>query len=318
MLRSANQKLVYSSVNLKQVDYMCMLNSHLYPDSLILTSSGTLRIGTMDNLQKLHIRSLHLNETVRRICYQSETKTFGLITYRLDNVNQSIGSLCANQLVCKSGTLLPLTNEASSKSSDFNTGLFDMQTVNSFLLLDQNTFECLYSIQFQANEFTLSVLSIKFDENYFLVGCAQVNEDDPEPKTGRIVMFKFADNKLSYVTELNTKGAPYCMANLNGKLLVSVSNQLKLYEFKEGVFNLLTSYSDNVFITTLQCKNDFVLIGDIMKSCSVLTYRHDTNQLEQVAKDFSPVWLSSVEIIDDDNFLMCDCFNNVVSLKKDR
>ncbi|CAF0930077.1 unnamed protein product [Brachionus calyciflorus] len=316
VISSANQKLVYSSVNLKQVDYMCQLDSKLYPDSLILTSSGTLRIGTMDNLQKLHIRSLHLNETVRRICYQAETKAFGLISYRLDSVTQSVSTLCSNQLVCKNGGLFGLNETTASKSSDLST-FSDIQTIHSFIILDQNTFECLYSVQFMPNEFTLSVISIKFDENYFIVGCAQVNEDEPEPKQGRLVVFKLVDNKLSYVNEVSVKGGPYCMANLNGKLLVGISNQVKLYEFKDGQLSLLTSYSDNVFITNLQCRNDFILIGDIMKSCSVLTYRSDTNQLEQVAKDYTPVWLSSIEIIDDDNFLMCDCFDNVITLKKD-
>lgn len=110
VISSANQKLVYSSVNLKQVDYMCQFSSKLYAQCLILISGGTMRIGTMDNIQKLHIRSLHLNETVRRICYQAESKTFGLITCRLESVNQSVSTLCANQLIAKHGALVPISS----------------------------------------------------------------------------------------------------------------------------------------------------------------------------------------------------------------
>ena len=55
-----------------------------------------------------------------------------------------------------------------------------------------------------------------------------------------------------------------------------------------------------------------------MKSCAVLTYRVDTSTFEMVAKDYTPVWLSSLEMVDDDNFIMSDCFQNVITLKKDR
>lgn len=320
VISSANQKLVYSSVNLKQVDYMCQFNSTMYSDCLILLSTGTMRIGTMDNIQKLHIRSLHLNETVRRLCHQAESKTFGLITCRLDSTNQSVNTLCANQFVAKHGSLVPLVHNADtfSKSTDFSTGFVDLQNINSFLILDQNTFECLYSVRLQPNEFGLSIISMRFDDSYYVIGCAQMNEDEPEPKQGRLVIFKLSDNKLCYISELSTKGAPYCMTSLNNRLIVGISNQLKMYEFKDGQLELLASYSDNVFITHLQCKNEFIITCDIMKSCSVLTYREDTNNLELVAKDFTPIWLSSVEIVDDDNFIMCDCFNNIITLGKDR
>jgi DNA damage-binding protein 1 len=101
VISSANQKLVYSSVNLKQVDYMCQLNSRSYPDSLALLSAGVLRIGSMDSIQKLHIRSVQLNETPRRIAYQAETQSFGVVTIRID-------------LIGPTGEQKPLTLSASN------------------------------------------------------------------------------------------------------------------------------------------------------------------------------------------------------------
>ena len=115
VISSTNQKLVYSSVNLKQVEYMCEMNAKAYPQSLALLSAGTLRIGTMDSIQKLHIRSVQLNETARRISYQAETQTFGIITFRIDimSVNGELKPLqpsastqCANQQFSKSNSPL--------------------------------------------------------------------------------------------------------------------------------------------------------------------------------------------------------------------
>ncbi len=139
-------------------------------------------------------------------------------------------------------------------------------------------------------------------------------------------MFKFSiqtsffhpQDKLVQVCEKEIKGAPYCMQAFNGKLLVSVSNTLKLFELKENQLNQIASYSENIFIILLKCKNDFILIGDLTKSCAVITYRADTCTFELVARDHQPVWLSSLEMLDDDNFLMGDCFQNIITLKKDR
>ncbi len=47
VISTTNQKLVYSSVNLKQVEYMCQLNAKEYPNSLALLCSGVLRIGKL-------------------------------------------------------------------------------------------------------------------------------------------------------------------------------------------------------------------------------------------------------------------------------
>ena len=336
VISSTNQKLVYSSVNLKQVEYMCQLNSKLYPNSLALMSAGVLRIGKMDSIQKLHIRSVPLNETVRRISHQTETQTFGCITFRMDILSQNgetkpfqpcASSQCSNLYYSKPNQLVQANNHETSGPSTSNKSSndlsqFNTQVIHSFLLLDQNTFEVLHSIQFQQTEFATSIISMNFDNdpanNFFVIGCCYVNDDDPEPKLGRLILIKYHENKLTHVCEKEIKGAPYCLQNYNGKLLCSVSNQIKLFDYRDNQLNQISSYSDNVFITHLKSKNDFILIGDMMKSCAVLTYRVDTSTFEMVAKDYTPVWLSSLEMVDDDNFIMSDCFQNVITLKKDR
>ena len=126
VISSTNQKLVYSSVNLKQVEYMCQLNSKLYPNSLALMSGGILRIGKMDSIQKLHIRSVPLNETVRRISHQTETQTFGCITFRMDILGQNgetkpfqpcASSQCSNLYYSKANQLVQANNHETSGPS---------------------------------------------------------------------------------------------------------------------------------------------------------------------------------------------------------
>lgn len=42
--------------------------------SLALATDSTITIGTIDEIQKLHIRTVPLGETPRRIAYQEETQ----------------------------------------------------------------------------------------------------------------------------------------------------------------------------------------------------------------------------------------------------
>ncbi|CAH2218357.1 jg25464, partial [Pararge aegeria aegeria] len=71
---SSNHKLVFSNVNLKEVTHMCSLNAQAYPDSLALATVNTVTIGTIDEIQKLHIRTVHLGESPRRIAYQEASQ----------------------------------------------------------------------------------------------------------------------------------------------------------------------------------------------------------------------------------------------------
>ncbi|GJT16859.1 gag/pol polyprotein [Tanacetum coccineum] len=46
---SSNKKLLYSNMNLKEVNYMCRFNSAAFPDSLAIAKEGELTIGTIDD-----------------------------------------------------------------------------------------------------------------------------------------------------------------------------------------------------------------------------------------------------------------------------
>lgn len=61
---SSNQKLVFSNVNLKTVNEMCLLNSQAYPGSLVLADAERFFIGVIDDIQKLHIRSVPLGKLI--------------------------------------------------------------------------------------------------------------------------------------------------------------------------------------------------------------------------------------------------------------
>ncbi len=98
---------MFSNVNLKEVTHMCSFNSEGFPDSLAISTETALTIGTIDDiqvasislslicspvlstadvldfLQKLHIRTVPLNEQPRRIAHQESTRTLCVTTLKM-------------------------------------------------------------------------------------------------------------------------------------------------------------------------------------------------------------------------------------------
>lgn len=66
---SSNRKLLYSNVNLKEVTVVSPFHSASFPDCLAIASEEELTIGTIDEIQKLHIRTVPLGEQPRRIAH---------------------------------------------------------------------------------------------------------------------------------------------------------------------------------------------------------------------------------------------------------
>ncbi|XP_041095766.1 DNA damage-binding protein 1 isoform X3 [Polyodon spathula] len=233
VIYSSNHKLVFSNVNLKEVNYMCPLNSEGYPDSLALANNSTLTIGTIDEIQKLHIRTVPLNESPRRICYQEGSQCFGVLSSRVE-VQDASGATTA---VRPSASTQALSSSVSSSklfpssTSPHETSFGEEIEVHSLLIVDQHTFEVLHAHQFLQNEFALSLVSCKLGKDpniYFIVGTAMVHPEEAEPKQGRIVVFQYCDGKLQTVAEKEVKGAVYSMVEFNGKLLASINSTVRL------------------------------------------------------------------------------------------
>lgn len=189
VIYSSNHKLVFSNVNLKEVNHMCSLNAQAYPDSLALATKSSVILGTIDEIQKLHIRTVPLGESPRRIAYQEASQTFGVITSRMDIQDpsglipsrQSASTTTQNITTSSNISLL----KAGSGASNINVEYGHEVEVHNLLIMDQNTFEILHAHHFMQTEYVLSITSAKLGDDpntYYIVGTALVNADEPEPK----------------------------------------------------------------------------------------------------------------------------------------
>jgi DNA damage-binding protein 1 len=180
VMYSSNRKLLFSNVNLREVNHMCSFNSASFPDSLAVASESGLTIGTIDDIQKLHIRTVPLGEQPRRIAHQEATRTFAVCCFKL------------------------------AAGMDGAAGGGEEGSTSVVRLLDDQTFDTLCSHPLEAFETVCSVISTSFAEDarsYYVVGTAYAHPDEPEPTRGRILVFGVDDGKLSLVVRSPLRAA---------------------------------------------------------------------------------------------------------------
>jgi DNA damage-binding protein 1 len=197
VIYSSNHKLVFSNVNLKEVNHMCSINAEAYPDSLALSTKNSVILGTIDEIQKLHIRTVPLGESPRRIFYQEATQTFGVITVRTD-IQDSNGLIPSRpsastqtQNITSSSHVGSIPKPGAGTSAS-NAEYGQEVEIHNLLIIEQNTFEVLHAHQFMATEYALSLISAKLGDDpntYYIVGTALVNPEEPEPKVSFKSMF---------------------------------------------------------------------------------------------------------------------------------
>lgn len=323
VIYSSNKKLVFSNVNLKEVNDMCSLNSSFYPDSLALVSNAEVSFGTIDEIQKLHIRTIPLYESPICIAYQQSTQTFGLLTSRTDiadiNGPLPIRSSASTQAQSKSSAA---AMSAGTRPPPAVSDTRELDT-SSLLIIDQHTFEVLHSHQFLSTEMAMSILSARIGEaheEYFIVGTALINGDEPEAKSGRLAVFKWSQKSgLQQIAEAPIRGSPYCLHDFdNGKFLAGINASVNLVELNSrGDLHIECSYTTAVIALFLKRKGDLILMGDLMRSLSLYTYKPLETHFEEVAKDLNPSWMTDIEILDDETFLGAEHQFNIFVSKRD-
>jgi len=294
VIYSSNRKLLYSNVNLREVTHMSSFNAEAFPECLAFIQDETMVIGTIDQIQKLHIRTIPLGEQPRRICHQKESHTFAVCTV----------------------------------SSDFESTKDDNE-INYVRLIDDQTFETLSKFQLDSYEHACSIVSCAFEKDekhhYYLIGTAYAPPDEVEPARGRILVFLVTNNNgsisLDLVHSKEVKGAVYNLNSFNGKLLVGVNSKVQVFRWQqreEGSWELANecSHHNHILALYVQSRGDFIVVGDLMKSISLLVYKPEEGAIELLACDFNTNWMTAVHFLDDDTYLGAENSFNLFSVKR--
>ncbi|KAI0567462.1 Mono-functional DNA-alkylating methyl methanesulfonate [Gracilaria domingensis] len=288
-------KLLVSNVNLQEVTRVCGFDTEAFPDSLAIATENGLHLGEVDEIQKLHITSVPLGEQPRRIAHMELAKCFGVITETsvVDSNGEEI-------LECYVRIIDDSRYDTLSKYK-----LKTMENGNSIL----------------ATTFTGS--GIDKNEQFLAVGTAFDLPGDEDPKDGRMLIFRVIEGKAILVAERECHGAVYSMNSFNGMLIISVGPEvqvLSMAERKDGMLNirLLHRHRGHTLAYRVKLRGDFVLVGDVMRSISVLSCRKigDNYRLEQLARDYEVVWVMAIEMLDDDTYMVADHSKHLYTFKR--
>jgi len=291
VVHANNGKLLYSNVNLKVAAHMAPFHSDALPDCLAISTEDSLLIGTIDEIQKLHIRTVPLEEQPRRLCHLESVRLFALLTVAIE----------------------------TGPSGD------EMET-NAVRLLDDTTFEMHARFPLQQQETACSLLWTTFAGeaagSFLVVGTAFVLPDEPEPTSGRILIFEIQENSLELRHEHQTKGAVYCLEAYNGNLLAGVNNKLQMFGWAalaSGTahgLSLRHEHCGHILVLYIQSRGDFILVGDLMKSMTLLQYSASTGELTELARDFNANWMTAISFLDDETYIGAENGLNLFVLRK--
>ncbi|KAI7751098.1 LOW QUALITY PROTEIN: hypothetical protein M8C21_020503 [Ambrosia artemisiifolia] len=216
----------------------------------------------------------------------------------------------------------------SSKNTTHVFAASDRPTViyssnKKLLYSNVNLKEVSHMCPFNSAAFPDSLAIAKEDDNnaYYCVGTAYVMPEENEPTKGRILVFMVEDGKLQLVAEKETKGAVYSLNAFNGKLLAAINQKIQLYKWMlrdDGTRELQSECGHHGHILALyvQTRGDFIVVGDLMKSISLLIYKHEEGAIEERARDYNANWMSAVEILDDDIYLGAENNFNLFTVRK--
>ncbi|RKO94037.1 mono-functional DNA-alkylating methyl methanesulfonate N-term-domain-containing protein [Blyttiomyces helicus] len=291
VIYSSNGKLLYSNVNLKEVTYMCPFAYSGAPNALALATEGVLKIGLVEAIQKLHIKKVPLGEMARRIVHQESSNTFGILT-----------------------TCHVMDSAGEEEEKYF------------FKILDEQTYEILDDYKMDPFESTCSLLSMQFGDKdpkfYYIVGTAFEFPHEDEPQRGRILVFEVTDDrKIHLVHEQQTCGAVYALSALGERLVAGINSKVQLYRWEYTDTQTLSlvekcGHHGHIIAVTIAVYGDFILVGDLLKSVTLLLYRPAEELIEQIARDPDTNWMTAIEAIDEDTVMCAEQSYNLFSLRK--
>jgi len=345
-----NDKLLISNVNVSmEITRTCPFDSEQFPACLALASEEKLVIGTVNDVQKVHVRTIPLHEQPRRIAHQPFSNTFAVCTMKMEDSPEASDAPATNGDGIGPGVDSPEFPEASFVR-----------------LLDDRTFELLDSLRLDELEQAISVISMSFNpdldedgagdmevehaKTYYVVGTAYVDEE-PDPIRGRILVLEVIklegdERKLNLVAEKLTRGAVYDLCAFQGKVLASVNSKVHMYRWNDRTFGASSNQGAATTTTTttstptagvsstdllsqeagyhghtlslyIRAEGKSIIVGDLVKSLTLLEWDSERSALEDMARDHNISWVTAIAALDETTFITSDIHNNMVILRPD-
>ncbi|CAJ1931101.1 unnamed protein product [Cylindrotheca closterium] len=321
--------------------------------SLCIADDVNMRLGVIDDIQKLHVSTYRLGMAPRRVVHCPEGRLFAV------------------------GCIESGIKQGSAGGNELAMG-------NCIRFLDDTSFEDVHRIDLDPFEMILSMVSATLrpykptlpgnvsgetasidgmdgegskveHRPVLIIGTAYAMHDEDEPTKGRIIVLSCglnetdgteASRSVKTVTELEVRGGVYSMCQFyEGMLLGTVNSKTQVFQLQDdgtGGVNLAKigvehhGHILSLFVSSKATKSNghqesfdgketaklapkkemLALVGDLMRSISLVQYYSEHETLEEIARDFNANWTTAVTMLTDDIYLGGENWNNLFVLKR--
>jgi len=315
-------QLAYAAVNIRQVSHVAHFDAAPFTGCLAFITERRLMIGSFDDIQRVHVRTVHLGESPHRISYQRQASVIAV------GCHPSLSEEGAGASVppaSGSGTAASSCSSSSVVPAPPDMEMDGAISLASLHFVDGRTLQISQTLRMEPHEQVASMAPVIFEGSateYLAVGTAYVFPDEPEPLRGRILLYEQQPGLVvggagvfRLAAELDVPGAVYALLSFQGMLLGSVNNRVSLWRWSSNGLDTVCCHSTNILALYLQVLGDHVLLGDLMRSASLLQYKPgDEPELAEVARDLGSAWLTSTAMLSERLFLCTDDTHNVFTL----
>ena len=197
------------------------------------------------------------------------------------------------------------------------------------LFFDESSMEQLQAYELELLEQCWSIFCGNFgsaDRQFIVVGTAYSIPDDYDPSAGRILVFEInRERRPILVAERKVKGAVFSLDQLGEKLVAGIGNKVQLFKWvqrEDGTKSIELQkecgHNGHIYALYVKARGDYILVGDLLRSVTLLQYKSIDETLEEVSRDFNTNRMRAIDIIDDDHFLGMEDKGNMFIVRRPR
>ncbi|CAL1172138.1 unnamed protein product [Cladocopium goreaui] len=296
ILQAQSQRVVQTPVCLPNMSHAAFFSHGLagLHHCMAFISEERLLLARLRCHERMHVRSLPFPQAPRRIAYHQPTR------------------ICVAGC-CDMSSSVAMPSPSRSRAQ--------LQFVHS------DTVSLLDTMTLGHDEMISSVVTVSFTGDptvYVAVGTAVVLQSEPEPTRGQVRLLAPCPSSSSsevalppfrVAKTLEVQGAVYALSAFEGRLLGAVNNRLQLWELQGSQLVEVCRYSAGVIVLDLQTLGDLILVGDIMRSVTLMRFQAQAMAFETVAHDETSAWSTTVDMLSENHFLCAEDGGNLLSLR---
>ncbi|CAK7273885.1 hypothetical protein SEPCBS119000_005887 [Sporothrix epigloea] len=320
LIYGSEGRIVYAAVTAPDANVVCPFDSEAYPGAIVVASLTSIKLARPDTQKQTHVQTIRMGESIRRIAYSPAEKVFALGCISVEIAQGVEVPVCSIKLV--------------------DEILF--RPVGSTLQLDNSRGELVESVVRAELPDAQGNLSERF-----LIGTSYVpadqNTEDAE-SLGRLLVVGIDSERNPYIVSVHRMRGPVRrLAVLDGKIVIGRSKTIVLCDYVEtssmsAELKKLASFRAATFVIDLAVHGNFIAVGDMMKSTTIVEYipAHEkvleeaaaSSSTEEKKKEVVPAqllgraryyqasWVTAVCHIEGESWLEADGYGNLSVLER--